>query len=122
MPALEDFGPIFAGAGLLVAGYFVYRLRKLIRQSDPPTDYMPQDVFAQSLTARALNELSKSDPNFIPVLQIMERQVAMSPKRDTPAARRFLDECKGLTQSTKVDGATFGRMYYGYLDLVEVTR
>lgn len=122
MPVLEDFGPILAASGLIMAGYFSYRLRKLIRQSDPPTDYLPQDVFAQSLTARALNELSKADPNFIPILQIMERQVATSPKRDTPIARRFLADSKELTQAAKVDGAAFGRMYYGYLDLVEVTR
>lgn len=121
MVLFEDFGPVFVVASLAMAGYFAFSLRKIMRKPEEFSE-PPGDVYAYSLTAKALSELSKREPNFAPIVRIMENEVTRSGKGKSVLGRRFLARCKELDLSRKVDGTTFGGLYYNYLDLVEIAR
>lgn len=119
--ALEDLGAVFFLASLAVAGYFAFRMSKIIRKPQP-LEEPPMNVYANSLTARALSELSREEPDFAPVVKLMEKHVERLGLSDRSPGRGFLSECKAIDLSRRVDRAVFGRLYYSYLDVVEKIR
>jgi hypothetical protein len=119
--ALEDLGPVFFLASLALTGYFAYRMNRIIRKPQP-LEEPPRSVYANSLTARALSELSSEEPDFAPVVKLMVKHVERLGLSDRASGRTFLSECKAIDLSRRVDRAVFGRLYYSYLDVVEKIR